>query len=207
MDAVIFDFGGVLTTSPSALMARKAAEAGHDIGEVMHLLLGPLEEDTNHPWHRIERGEITLDELTEDMIGVFEAAGHARPVTPPTSDEMNEAIEPAVEMIDLARAARASGRRTAILSNNIRDWDWRPIVGADNLVDEIVDSCEVGLRKPDEAIYQLTMDRLGVSDPTRCVFIDDFAWNIPPAQRIGMHTVHVTDPAVAATELRGLLDL
>ena len=110
------------------------------------------------------------------------------------------------EMLEAATAARRSGRRTAILSNNIRDWQWRDLVGADDLVDVVVDSCEVGLRKPDEAVYRLTMERLGVDDPSRCVFLDDFAWNLAPAQRLGMRTLHVTDPVVAAAELQVLLE-
>ena len=75
VDAVIFDFGGVLTNSPTHLMAARAAEFGHDLRDVMHLLLGPFDEDTDHPWHRIERGEISFDEMVEGMVGVFADAG------------------------------------------------------------------------------------------------------------------------------------
>ena len=83
MDAVILDFGGVLTTSPTSLMAARAAEFGHDLRDVMHLLIGPFEEDTDHPWHRIERGEISFDEMVEAMVDVFADAGVDRPMSPP----------------------------------------------------------------------------------------------------------------------------
>lgn len=206
-DAVIFDFGGVLTSSPTSIMAARAAEFGHDIRDVMPLLLGPFEEDTDHPWHRIERGEISFDEMVEAMVGVFAEAGVPRPMSPPPGDRVVAAMTAIPEMLEVAAAARRSGRRTAILSNNIRDWDWRPVVGADELVDVVVDSSEVGLRKPDEAIYRLTMERLGIDDASRCVFLDDFVWNLAPAQRLGMHTIHVTDQAAAAGELRAFLEL
>lgn len=207
VDAVIFDFGGVLTSSPANLMAARAAEFGHDIRDVMHLLLGPYEEDTDHPWHRIERGEISFDEMVEGMVGVFAEAGLDNPMSPPPPEQVLAAMTPAVPMIEVAAAARASGRRTAILTNNIADWDWRPTVGADELVDEVIDSCEVGLRKPDEAIYRLAMNRLGVDDPSRCVFLDDFAWNIAGASAVGMQTIHVEDHTTAAADLRVLLGM
>ncbi len=205
--AVIFDFGGVLTTSPGALMAERAAEAGHKLGDVLHLMMGPLDVDTSHPWHRIERGEITFDEMSDAMGSLFAAAGLPQPVRPPSTEEMAAAVAPVDEMLELVRAVRTAGLRTAILTNNIREWNWRGIVNADALVDVIVDSCEVGLRKPDEAIYRLTMERLGIDDPADCVYLDDFAWNISPAQSIGMHAIHVSDHATAIAEVRSLLNM
>ena len=105
------------------------------------------------------------------------------------------------EMIDAARAVRAAGYRTAILTNNIKEWgSWRTIWDADNLVDVVVDSCEVDMRKPNADIFELTVDQLG-SPMERTLFLDDFPWNITGAEAVGLQTMHVTDPVAAAAAL------
>lgn len=203
----MFDFAGVLTYTPTRLMAERAARFGYDLPAVMPHMLGPLHEDTDHPWHRIERGEITLAEHAELMAPIWEANGFKRHMPPPSSADMTAAIEPCEPMVEAARAIRAGGTKTAIISNNIREWDWRGLIDADHLVDEVIDSSWVGLRKPDPAIFQLAMNRLGLADPTRCLFLDDFEWNLAGAAELGMQTRHVTDPVQAAADLRALLDV
>jgi putative hydrolase of the HAD superfamily len=104
-------------------------------------------------------------------------------------------------MIDAARRVRSAGYRTAILTNNIREWGaWRTLWEADELVDVVIDSCEVGLRKPNAEIYELTLGQLG-SVAGRTLFLDDFPWNIAGAETVGLQTMHVTDPVTAAAEL------
>ena len=68
IEAVLFDFSGVLTTSP---WAGIAATAGGDL----EMVVGPYHEDTDHPWHRLERGEITIEEWLPATVALFEAAG------------------------------------------------------------------------------------------------------------------------------------
>ena len=100
------------------------------------------------------------------------------------------------------------GYRTAILTNNMREWGvWREIWDADRLVDVVVDSCQVGLRKPNPAIFELTVELLGSPPLERTLFVDDFPWNIAAADQMGLRTMHVTDPVAASTELRQLLAL
>jgi putative hydrolase of the HAD superfamily len=113
-----------------------------------------------------------------------------------------------VEMIDTARAVRAAGYRTAILTNNTKEWGaWRAAWDADNLVDVVVDSCEVDLRKPNPAIFELTVELLGGPPIDRCLFLDDFPWNVAAAEALGFHTMQVTDPVAAAADVRRLLGL
>ena len=103
----------------------------------------------------------------------------------------------------------ARGLRTAIVTNNIREYGdaWRARIAIDELFDLVVDSCEEGVRKPDPAIFHTTLERLGVSDPARAVFLDDFAGNIAAARALGMHGILVgPDPAPAVAELLTLLD-
>ena len=205
IDAVIFDFAGVLTTSPIQLMTAKAQEVGLTVTEAMPLMAGPPDEDTDHPWHRIERGEITYAELCVGLDQVFRNAGYERGIVPPTQEELLEWLHPVPEMLDVARSIRAAGIPTAILSNNIQEWSrWRELVGANELVDTVVDSSDVGVRKPTAAAFELTAGRLN-TDVCKCLMVDDFAWNIRRAEELGMPVFHMTDPANQAGEVRDLV--
>ena len=104
-------------------------------------------------------------------------------------------------MIEAVRAVRSAGYRTAILTNNIKEWGaWRTLWDADNLVDVVIDSCEVGMRKPNPEIFELTVEQLG-TPIDRTLFLDDFPWNIEGAEAVGLQTMHVTDPVAAAAAL------
>ena len=206
-DAVLFDVGGVLTTSLGPIMAAKVGAAGMSFLDFLPFGLGPLETDTDHPFHRLERGEITLDAAESAIRLSLVAAGFTTPMSFPSKEEMFSGLHAVPEMLDLVAEVRAAGYATAIVSNCIEAWDgWSGVLDSDALVDVVIDSCRVGLRKPDRRIYELAMDRLEVV-PERKLFIDDFLWNIPAAQDLGITTVHCTDHTVAVSELRELLRL
>lgn len=202
IDAVIFDFGGVLTTSPVQLFTAKAEEIGLTLAEALPLMGGPLDEDTDHPWHRLERGEITYDEFCGSLDELFRNAGHDRALVPPGEQEMLQWLQPIPEMVEVARSIRAAGIPTAILSNNIREWSgWRSVVGADDLVDVVVDSSDVGVRKPAAAAFELTASRLD-TEVHKCLMVDDLAWNIRGAEALEMSVFHVTNPTTDAPKVR-----
>jgi putative hydrolase of the HAD superfamily len=205
VDAVIFDFVGVLSTSPGAMMRHQIETSGFtgeiDVATFVGILMGPLAEEGDHPWHRLERGRIEFDEYVAGIEPLWRAAGYESFPTLPRGDDLLSAMCPVPEMIDAARAVRTAGYRTAILTNNIKEWGaWRRIWDADNLVDVVVDSCEVDMRKPNADIFELTVDQLG-STMERTLFLDDFPWNIAGAEALGLQTMHVTDPAAAAAAL------
>lgn len=203
----MFDFGGVLSTSPAVLMAERMQRFNLQRDEFMAIVLGPLDSDGDHPWHRAERGELDLAGFAAAVEPLWHATGRTEYPVPPSAEEMLSSIGPAPDMVEVARDARAAGYRTAIVSNMVSDWsDWRTVIDAENLVDVVIDSSEVGLRKPNEAIYRLALDRLGVP-ANRSIFLDDFEWNLPPAAAVGMDTVHVTDSTASAAELRKRLGL
>ncbi|GHH24131.1 haloacid dehalogenase [Streptomyces gardneri] len=106
----------------------------------------------------------------------------------------------------LARAAREAGHRLALLSNSFGLDPFNPYehVGICDLFDAHVISELVGMAKPDPAIYELALDRIGLPGE-RCVFVDDHAVNLPPAAELGIATVHVTDEDTAVAELEALL--
>ena len=92
-------------------------------------------------------------------------------------------------MLDLMRELRDRGYRMAILTNNVREWEelWRAKLPVDEIFELVVDSAWVGMRKPDPAIYQLTIERLGgARRRSECLFVDDNELNVEAARELGM---------------------
>ncbi len=208
IDAVIFDFAGVLSTSPTIAMLARAEPFDIDLTTFLPIMLGPLDDDSDHPWHELERGRITMDEFEAAIEPMWRAAGATDFPSVPRGDELLSFLLPVPEMIAVAADVRAAGYRTAILTNNTREWGaWRDVWDADNLVDVVVDSCQVDLRKPNPAIFELTVELLGRPAIERCLFLDDFPWNVAAADALGFRTMQVVDPATAAADLRRLLHL
>lgn len=209
VEAVVFDFGGVFTTSPfAALMAAAEAQA-LDPMTMVGVMFGPYDQDTDHPWHQLERGEITLDAATAEIVALAAAAGvdDFRPM------EMLMALGGSgvrTEVVDFCRDVRARGFRTGLLTNNAREFEefWVPLLPLEELFDDVVDSSAVGLRKPDPRIYELSLERLGVA-AAAAVFVDDAPGNVLGAQAVGMRAVligtEVDDVAVALAELESHL--
>lgn len=209
VEAVVFDFGGVFTTSPfAALMAAAEAQA-LDPTTMVGVMFGPYDQDTDHPWHQLERGEITLDAATAEIVSLAAAAGvdNFQPM------EMLMALGGSgvrTEVVDFCRDVRARGFRTGLLTNNAREFEefWVPLLPLDELFDDVVDSSAVGLRKPDPRIYELSLERLGVA-ATSAVFVDDAPGNVLGAQAVGMRAVLIgteaDDVPVALAELESHL--
>jgi putative hydrolase of the HAD superfamily len=111
-------------------------------------------------------------------------------------------------MIELMREAKTSGRRMGLLTNNVREWEplWRSMLPVDEIFETVVDSGFVGCRKPDREIYDLTLERMGVS-AGECLFIDDTDVNCEAARELGMAAVHYRDNEQAIPEIRGALGL
>jgi epoxide hydrolase-like predicted phosphatase len=204
IDAAIFDLGGVVMRNggPGDFQRRFPDQ---DPAVLLPILMGPYHEDTDHPWHRLERGEITLVEVREANRAALAAAG----VTGPFAPGPPLAFEPNEDMVALIRELRAAGLRTGLLTNNARElralwWDLLPY---DELFDDVVDSSEVGLRKPNPAIYGLALDRLEVT-AHRAAFLDDIASNVDAAERVGLRAVLVKPGGLEAIaivrELAGL---
>ncbi len=209
VDAVIFDFAGVLSTSPGEMMRRQIDESGIDIevdiASFIQIIMGPLDAEGDHPWHRLERGRIDFDEYVAGIEPLWRAAGFEAFPTPPRGEALLTGMSKVPEMIAAATDVRAAGYRTAILTNNIKEWGaWRRLWDADNLVDVVVDSCEVDMRKPNADIFEFTVEQLG-TPVERTLFLDDFPWNIDGAEQVGLQTMHVADPVTAAAALRDRL--
>jgi epoxide hydrolase-like predicted phosphatase len=115
------------------------------------------------------------------------------------------------DMVDFCRSLRDDGVRTGLLTNNAAEFAdfWRPLLPLDELFDDVVDSSQVGMRKPDARIYQLSLERLGAS-AERTAFVDDAPGNVEGARRCGLQAVLIgprpSDEPAAIAALRELLD-
>lgn len=205
-DAVVFDFGGVLISPITDKLAVLAERHGIGQVELLDILLGPRHESTaDHPWHRAERGEVAVADLQTLVTPIADASGVTL-----DGDEMEVLFERSYRyhdaVLDRIRQLRAAGYRTALLTNSVREY--RPHLEAEldlaSLFDVVVDSSEVGLRKPEPAIYDHVNELLGV-DPTRVVYLDDFDHNLDPAVAAGWTVIHVTGPDQLLTDLDRLL--
>jgi putative hydrolase of the HAD superfamily len=111
-------------------------------------------------------------------------------------------------MIEFVRGLRARGVRNALLTNNVREWEplWRSkLPEIDELFDVVIDSAFVGMRKPDPAIFELTLERLGGAAPERCVFVDDLEPNCDAARTLGMAAVRFESAVQAIPEIESAL--
>jgi len=205
--AVLFDFNGVLTTSPFAQMAALGEQAGVDGAVVLELMLGPYDEDTDHAWHRFERGEITAAEYGADLFARAAEANIDLDFT--QLGNLMARLEVHDAVVEKVRDLRADGYRTGLVTNNVREasGQWRELVPIDELFDVVVDSCQVGMRKPNPAIYLHALELLGGVPPAEAVFLDDAPGNVTGATRAGLHGILVdaADPSGALAELDALL--
>jgi len=198
----IFDYGGVMTES----VFRRRRDADPDVVSLLVFFINDLRSiyhlptSSAHDLHMLETGQLSEAEFFRRLCARHEEAGgpHIDP------EGVREAIfaqraEASAAMVDTVRQLRSAGYRTALLTNNAREWEpmWRSMIPVDELFDVVVDSSVVGLRKPDPAIYQLTCERLGLP-PQDCIFVDDLQCNVDAAADLGMEVVHCTDPGDAA---------
>ena len=203
--ALISDFGGVLTTplSDGFRAFRKEADVSlEELGMAMHRA---AEKYGEHPLFALERGEIAETEFArrlQEQLG--EAFDFMR-----LRHHLGQ-LEPNAPMIDYVRELRGRGLRTALLTNNVREWEplWRgKLPELDELFEVVVDSSFVGMRKPEQRIYELTLERLGDGlHADECIFLDDLDVNCEAARSLGMTAVRFQDAEQAIAELEEALE-
>jgi putative hydrolase of the HAD superfamily len=195
--AVIFDFGGVITSSPFEAFARYEAARGLPAGFIRKV--NATNPDSN-AWARLERSEI--DTAAFDAAFREEALhlGHdvpGREVLPLLAGDLRPG------MVAALKACKAAFK-VGCITNNVaseEDIGWGPSVR--HVLAEfhhVIESAKVGLRKPDPRIYLMMCDALGV-EPAACVYLDDLGINCKPAAGLGMTAIKVTGEAQALADL------
>lgn len=200
IEAVIFDFGGVLTSSPFEAFARFEAERGLPADIIRRT---NAENHFENAWARFERAELDIDGFDALFAQESLALGaevRGRDVVALLSG----AIRP--EMVEALRRIKGAFK-TGCITNNlpanaIGSAGGRSLYVAEvmALFDHVIESAKIGLRKPDPKIYALMTEALSV-DPQNCIYLDDLGINLKPARAMGMTTIKVSDAAQALAEL------
>jgi putative hydrolase of the HAD superfamily len=206
IEAVIWDFGGVLTTSPFEAFARFETERGLPADIIR------LTNAANHwenAWAKFERAEVDLEAFDQLFAAESLALGaevRGKDVLPLLSGDLRP------EMVEALRRAKAKFKTGCITNNlpanSIGSKGGRSLYVAEvmTLFNHVIESAKIGLRKPDPRIYLMMIEALGV-DPKRCVYLDDLGVNLKPAREMGMTTIKVLNAPQAIDELEAATGL
>ena len=214
--AVLFDFGGVILSSPFEAFARYEADLGLPPDTIR--TINATNPDSN-AWARLERSEVDIDGFVEAFEHEASALGHeldGRAVLSLLAGDLRPEMAIAIERISDA------GLLLGLLTNNVAGLGGvghgtprsgpgdrapkatDPVEAVLARFDLVVESSKVGVRKPDPAFYEHACEGLGI-EPTEAVFLDDLGVNLKPARAMGMRTIKVIDPAVALAELEAVV--
>jgi putative hydrolase of the HAD superfamily len=206
VEAIVSDFGGVLTTPLLRSFERVQDEINVPAESLGKALQSAAAERGDNPLFQLERGEMAEADFL-DLLSVHlePLVGH-RPHLHRFREVYFDALDPNEQMIDLMRELKAGGLKMALLTNNVKEWEplWRSMLPVDEIFEEIVDSAFVGCRKPEARIYELTLERIGMPAEA-CLFVDDLQPNIEGAEAAGMSAVHFRDNAQAIAAIRAAL--
>jgi putative hydrolase of the HAD superfamily len=207
--AVLWDFGGVILSSPFEAFNRYEAEIG--LPKDFIRSLNARNGDTN-AWAKMERSEVSLEGFVELFEEEARQQGHKldgwRILQSLSGD-----IRP--QMVEALRRCKQAFR-VACITNNMKHGEGPGMARSANkakdvaeimlLFEHVVESSKLGLRKPDPRIYRHACDLLGVQ-PEDCVYLDDLGINLKPARALGMRTIKVGDPDVAIDELQAMVGI
>ncbi len=207
---VIFDFGGVVTSSPFEAFNR--LEASRRLPRNTIRQINATNPDDN-AWARFERAEMTAGEFDEAFAAEARALGHevrGAEVIACLAGDLRPAMVNAIDWLN------GHGYLTGCITNNVPAGQGAGMAGtaeraaamADVLArfKVVIESSKVGIRKPDPAIYRMACDALGV-EPDACVYLDDLGINCKPAAQMGMIAIKVDGDAQARAALAAALDL
>jgi putative hydrolase of the HAD superfamily len=206
IEAVIWDFGGVLTSSPFEAFARFEVENDLPTDIIRRTNAANHWENA---WAKFERAEVDLDAFDSLFAAESLALGaevRGKDVLPLLSGDLRP------EMVGALKRVKAKFK-TGCITNNlpanaIGSLGGRSLYVAEvmALFDHVIESAKIGLRKPDPRIYQMMVEALGV-DPKNCVYLDDLGVNLKPARDMGMKTIKVTNASQAIGELEAATGL
>jgi putative hydrolase of the HAD superfamily len=207
---VIFDFGGVITSSPFDAFNRLEVERGLPNDFIRSV--NAINRDDN-AWAKFERAEIDADGFDAAFAAEAAALGHeldGASVIACLAGDVRPAMVAALDRL------KADGFGLGCITNNVpagtgagmaRSAEKAAIV-ADIMArfDHVIESSKAGVRKPDPRIYLMMCEALGV-EPAQCIYLDDLGINCKPAATLGMHAIKVTSGPQALKELADVLNL
>jgi putative hydrolase of the HAD superfamily len=206
--AVLWDFGGVILSSPFEAFNHYEHTNGLPADFIRRV--NATEPDVN-AWARLERAELSHEQFDAAFAAESKALGHEVPGADVLALLAGD-VRP--EMVRALERVKDAGLKTACLTNNIVSRedgavaaDARPEVAAVmDRFDVVVESSKIGVRKPEPEFYTRACELLGVTPP-ECVFLDDLGINLKPAREMGMTTIKVGEPGPAIAELGAILEL
>ena len=207
--AVLFDFGGVFTDSPFEAFSTYAAKVGARDEQVIDIVFGGYGNDGDHPWHRVERGEITLEKARDEILSLGREQGLEVDIWDVFMAMADNGGGLREELVAYVRTIRDAGLGTGIITNNVVEFreHWRAMLPVDELFDFVVDSSEVGMRKPNPAIFKKALE-LGGLAAEDAIFLDDFKGNILAAEALNIRSILVDgDGAKTVADLDAVLGL
>jgi putative hydrolase of the HAD superfamily len=207
VEAVICDFGGVLTTPLIQSFMAFQDRTGITTEVLGRAMQAATEANGENPLFEMERGEISEEAFLAQLTDSLEPLLGHRPEMHRFKEIYFEALDPNPAMIELMRELQAAGYRMAMLTNNVREWEpfWRSMLPVDEIFETVVDSGFVGCRKPESKIYALTLERIGLPADS-CLFVDDILVNCEGAERAGIAAVHFRDNEQAIAAIRQRLE-
>jgi putative hydrolase of the HAD superfamily len=195
---LLVDWGGVMTTNLFASFGAFCEAEGLDPAALAQAFRGdPAARELLIGFEEGRIKETAFENGLGRLLGVERAEG--------LIDRLFAGAQPEPSMVEAVRAVRAAGIATGLISNSWGTTRYPRELLAE-LFDGVVISGEVGIRKPAPRIYELGAEAIDRA-PSECVFVDDLPFNLPPAQELGMATVHHTDPATTIPELERLLGI
>jgi putative hydrolase of the HAD superfamily len=210
-DAVIWDFGGVLTSSPFEAFADFEMRQGIEPGFIRRV---NSHNPDHNAWARLERDELSAEGFDLAFALESEALGHriaGSEILPLIAGTIRPAMVQALRIIsETLKTGCITNNFKAISTLQTQDskLSFAKLYKRDImcLFDHVIESALVGIRKPDPAIYKMMTEALDV-DPERCIYLDDLGINLKPARAMGMQTIKVTDPSASIDQLSSLLQI
>jgi len=207
VEAVVCDFGGVLTTPLLGAFVGLQEQRGIPLEAFGAALARAAEEDGGtNPLFELETGRMTEAQFAQRLGRALHAELGREVDLARFGETFFEHLHPNDELFAFMRRLHGRGYRMAILTNNVREWEplWRTMLPIDELFELVVDSGFEGVRKPDPRIYEVTLQRLGVAAEAT-LFVDDMEVNCDAARALGMQAVHFRSNAQAIGEIEQAL--
>lgn len=209
IEAILWDFGGVITSSPFEAFSRYETEQGLPKDFIRRI--NSTNPDTN-AWAQFESSRVSLEEFDRLFLDESTAAGHPVP-----GSEVVKLLAGDVrpKMVEVLKRCKQD-YKISCLTNNVRSGQGAgmsrspenaaEVASAMALFDHVLQSSKEGMRKPQPEFYLLACERMGV-EPDKVIYLDDLGINLKPAKKLGMTTIKVLSEAQAIADLSGLLGI